>query len=50
MQTETIIMASKILSKCGIFWVKMAAEVEAFHINLFTTKYGEAVPSAGRAE
>ena len=38
------------MSKCGVFWDKRTTEVEAFHIHLVTTTYGEALSSAGRAE
>ena len=29
--------------KCGILWDKMESKVEAFHLNLVTTTYGEVV-------
>ena len=38
--TETRLLANKILGKCGVFWGKMAAEVEAFYLNLVTITYG----------
>ena len=50
MHTEAILLASKILSKCEVFWGQMAAEVESFHLNFVTATYGEVVLSAGRAE
>ena len=50
MHIEAILIAIKLLSKCGFFWDQMAAEVEAFHLHLVTTTYGEAVLSAGGAE
>ena len=49
MHTETILMAREILSKCGVFWYQISTVEEAFHINLVTTAYGEAVSLSGRA-
>ena len=50
MHMEAKLLASELLSKCGFFWDKMAAEVEDFHLHLVTTTYGEELYSAGRAE
>ena len=50
MHTEARLPASKIFSKCGAFWDKMAAEVKDFHLHFVTTTYGESVLSGGIAE
>ena len=50
MHTEERLLAIKLLSKCGVFWDQMEAEVEAFHLNLVTTTYREVVSSAGGEE
>ena len=48
--TEARLLASEMLSKCGVFWAQMTAEVESFNLNLVTTIYREFLSSAGRAE
>ena len=48
--TEAILLASELLSKCGVLWDQMAPEVEAFYLHIFTTIYGEVLSSEGREE
>ena len=43
MHTEARLLDRELLSKYGVFWAQMDIGVEAFHINLVTTTYGEAV-------
>ena len=50
MHIEARLLASELLSKCGVFWDQMEAGVKAFHLHLFTTTYGVVVYSSGRAE
>ena len=48
--TEARILASEILEKCGVFWLQLAAKIEAFHIHLINTTNGEAVSGRGKYE
>ena len=40
--------AGDILENCGVLWLQLAAEIEAFHIHLITTTYGDAVSGIGK--
>ena len=46
---EARLLVSELLGKCGVFWSQLAAEIEAFQINLVTTTYGEGAWAAGKA-
>ena len=50
MHTEARLLASELLSKLGVFWDQISAEVEYFCVHLVTNTYGEALSSGGRAE
>ena len=47
---EARLLVSEILSKCRILKAHMISEVEASHIHLVATTYGEALSSSWRAE
>ena len=47
---EARLLASELLAKCGVFWSKLAADIEAFQLGLVTTTYGEGAVTAGKAE
>ena len=49
MNMEARLLASELLGKYGVLWAHMAAKVEAFHLHLVTTTFGNAVSSTGRA-
>ena len=38
------------MGKCGIFWSKLAVEIESFNLNLVTTAYGYSAKQAGKVE
>ena len=47
---EARLLASKFLGKCGVLWSQFSDELEAFHLHLVTTVYGEGVGAAGKAK
>ena len=47
---EARLLVSEFLAKCGVFWSKLAADIEAFQLNLVTTTYEEGAVTAGKAE
>ena len=40
---EACLLAIGLLGKCGLFLLQLVAEIEAFHIHIITTTYGDTV-------
>ena len=49
-QTEARFLAIGFLGKRGVFWLQLAAEIEAFHMHMVTTTYGGIAPQARKLE
>ena len=49
MHMDIMLLASKLLGKCGVFWSQLAAVIEDFQMHLFTTTYGDGEIATGKS-
>ena len=47
---EVRLLDSELLGKCGILWSNVELEIEAFHLHLVATTYGDAASGSSRTE
>ena len=47
---EAKLLASELLAKCGVCWLYLVAEIEAFQMHLVNKTYGDDTVTAGIVE